>query len=91
MSNFAELVTSVIVLIVSFSAMVALRPKKGVPIWWVRLPFVGPLVTILIVTGIAVGGVLLASYFTAIDDINLSGKKAASMPIRSLPTHISLT
>ena len=86
MSNFTELASSLIVLIVSIGAMVALRPRKGVPIWWVRLPFVGPLLTILIVTGIAVGGILLASYFTSIDDINLSGKKAVSIPMWSLPT-----
>jgi hypothetical protein len=71
MSDMAELVTGVVLLCISFGALMLIRPQMGKTIWWVKKPFVGPLLSILIVAGIGLGVVFLLNYFTTIDDITI--------------------
>jgi len=73
MSNFDQLVAAIALLIGSFGSLIVLRPRHGVPFRWVTVPLVGPTVSILIVTGFVVGAVLLAGYFTTIDNVTLTG------------------
>jgi len=74
MSDKMELISGIMLLLVSLGSLVALYPRDGKPIWWIKTPFVGPSVAILIVTGVAIAAIMLASYFTNIDDVALSGK-----------------
>ena len=74
MSDKMELISGFMLLLVSLGSLVALRPRDGKTFWWLKKPFVGPSVAVFIVTGVAIAAIMLASYFTRIDDVTLSGK-----------------
>ncbi len=73
MSDSFELAIGIALLIACVGSLLALRPRNGKPYLWVTKPFVGPSVAVVIVVGAAVGAVLLASYFTTVDNLTLSG------------------
>lgn len=73
MSDLTELLTGSTLILASFAVLIALLPRKGHAVAWVRKPFVGPVMSVLIVSGLAIGVIFVASYFTTIDDIKLLG------------------
>jgi hypothetical protein len=75
MSEMAELLSGIALLCISLGVLMAVRPRKGKPIGWVRKPFVGPTLAIVLVAGIGMGTVFLANYFTTIDDMTFIRKQ----------------
>lgn len=74
MADFAQLLIGLTLLLTSFGAVIVLRPHRGKnPIPLVKMPLAGPLLASLITAGFGVGILLLASYFTTIDNLKLSG------------------
>jgi uncharacterized membrane protein len=69
-----SLVVGIILIAVSIGAVIVCRPKGGKPVWFVGKPFLAPLVSIAIVTGLALGTFEIAAHFTAIDDATIGGK-----------------
>jgi hypothetical protein len=75
MSNTSQLLVGITSLIVSSGVLVACLPQHGKTAWVVRKPFVAPALAILMICGLAIGLVEIASYFTTIDELTLSGKR----------------
>jgi hypothetical protein len=73
MSDLTQLLLGSALIIAGFGSLMAFR-IAGKTLAWVRAPFVGPSVAILIVTSLAIGSILISGYFTSIDDINVKGK-----------------
>ena len=74
MSDLAQLLIGLTLLVLSFGTVIFLRPLHGKsPSAFVKKPLMGPLLASLITTGFGVGILLLASYFTTIDNMKLSG------------------
>jgi hypothetical protein len=59
---------------ISAAAFIACLPRKGKTLRIVRVPFVAPIVSVLIIGGLALGLIEVAAYFTTIDNMTLSGK-----------------
>jgi len=74
MSDFNELLSAIVLLVVSFGMLIVFYPRNGRPRRWLTKPVIEPSATILIVTGFAIGAMLLLSYFTTLDNLNLSGQ-----------------
>ncbi len=73
MSDLSELLIGITALFISFGLVIVCLPRKGKTVWFVRTPFVAPAVSILIISGLALGLILIAAYFTTIDDATLMG------------------
>jgi uncharacterized membrane protein len=78
LSDSQELLTGVILLIVSVGALIACYPRNGKTAWFVGVPFLDPTVSILVVGGMVIGVLLIVAYFTAIDNGTVSGMVKAS-------------
>jgi hypothetical protein len=74
MSDSSELLAGIALLIVSAGVFLACLPRHGKTAWVARKPFLAPVLTILIIGGLAMGCIEILSYFTTIDDLTLSGK-----------------
>ena len=75
MSDMAELLIGSSLVIAALGLLFVSLPRRGRVAWFVRKPVLSSSVPILIITALAMGFVLLAAYFTAIDDGKLIGKK----------------
>jgi hypothetical protein len=73
LSDLSELLVGTSLLILSIGALIASLPRHGKKAWFVGTPFVEPGASILMITAFAVGLILIAAYFTTIDDATLSG------------------
>lgn len=73
MSDLAELQLGIALLVISIGALIVSLPRKGKVASFVQKPYLAPMVSIIIITGFAVGLIMLAAHFTAIDDATLSG------------------
>jgi hypothetical protein len=74
LSETSELLFGITLLVLSTGIFVACLPRNGKTVWIVRKPFLAPALTVLIIGGFAMGLIELTAYFTAVDDISLSGK-----------------
>ena len=75
MSDTTELVLGLTLVILSIGGWFACLPRHGKVHAFVKKPFVGPTLAILIICGLAVGVIEIMAYFTAVDDLTLSGKR----------------
>jgi Zn-dependent protease len=71
----SELIIGIGLLVITALLGVACYPKHGKVVALVRKPLVGPLVSILIVTGLTISVILIAAYFSNFDDLTLAGAK----------------
>jgi hypothetical protein len=74
LSDSSELLIGVTLLVVSIAIFVLCLPRRGKTAWFVRVPFLAPMVAVLLIGGFAVGLIEIAAYYTTIDDLTLSGK-----------------
>jgi hypothetical protein len=74
MSDMSQLLVGITSLIVSIGVLFACLPRHGKTAWVVQKPFAAPALAILMICGLAIGLVEIASYFTTIDELTLSGK-----------------
>jgi hypothetical protein len=73
MSDMSELLTGLTLIVISIGALFACAPRGGKSLSFVTKPFIGPGVSIVVVAGLVIGVLLIASYFTTIDDATLTG------------------
>lgn len=73
MSEWEQLVTGIALVLASIGAVYLCRPRNGKAVWFARTPFLAPMVSIVIIGGLAMGLILLAAYFTNIDVATLKG------------------
>jgi hypothetical protein len=76
MSDTSELLLGITLLVVSIGSFFALLPRNGKTAWIVQRPFLAPALTVLVITGLAIGCIEVIAYFTTVDDITLSGKSS---------------
>jgi hypothetical protein len=62
-----------VLVIFGIGALIACRPRNGKTVWFAENAFLSSAVAVLIVSGFAIGLILLASHFTTIDDATLRG------------------
>ena len=70
-----NLLPGIVLLVVTIALAVASYPRHGKTAAFVRMPFLGPLVSIAIVTGLSISLLLIAAYFSNFDDITLVSAK----------------
>ena len=75
MSNATQLFIGLALVIASIGGWFACLPRHGKVLSFVRKPFVGPTLAILIICGLALGIIEIMAYFTTVDDLTLSGKR----------------
>jgi hypothetical protein len=73
LSDTSELLFGITLVFITVGSMAICLPRNGKTAWFVHKPFLAPAVSVLIITGLALGLILLAAYFTTIDDATLSG------------------
>jgi len=73
MPDLSQLLIGIVLLIASFGLMAFCAPRRGKSAWFVGVPFLEPGVSIVLVTGIVAGLLLIVAYFTALDEATLSG------------------
>ena len=73
MSELSQLFTGLTLLVVSAVAIFILRPRHGKTVWVGRQPLLAPAASVLIIGGLAIGLILIAAYFTTIDQMTLRG------------------
>ena len=71
----SELFVGIVLLALTAGLAFACYPRHGKVVAFVRKPFVGPLVSVLIVTGLTISFILIAAYFSNFDDMTLAGAK----------------
>ncbi len=81
MSDLAELILGIALTVISIIAFIACLPRNGITKRFVRIPFIAPTVSIVIIGGLAIGLIEIAAYFTTIDDMTLSGKSSPGKPL----------
>jgi ABC-type spermidine/putrescine transport system permease subunit II len=70
-----DLLSGIVLLIITVALAIASYPRHGKTAAFVRKPFLGPLVSVAIVTGLSISLLLIATYFSNFDDITLVGAK----------------
>jgi hypothetical protein len=73
MSQMSQLLTGLSLLVASAVAVFILRPRRGEAVWVARQPLLAPAVSVLIIGGLAIGLIMIAAYFTTIDQVTLRG------------------
>jgi hypothetical protein len=76
LSETSELLLGITLLVVSIGSFIALLPRNGKTVRVVQRPFIAPVLTVLVITGLAIGCIEIIAYFTTVDDITLSGKSS---------------
>jgi len=83
MLDFTELMTGAALILISLGLVVILRQRGAKSNSWIKLPFVGPFLGVLITSGFGIGILFLVNYFTTIDDINMSGRVVGALTLSS--------
>ncbi len=70
-----DLLPGIVLLALTVGLAIASYPRNGKAAAFVQKPFLGPLVSIAIVTGLSISLLLIAAYFSNFDDLTLAGAK----------------
>lgn len=73
MSDTSQLVLGVLLTLAGVGSLIAVLPRKGRTVWFARMPFLASGVPLLMIGTFAIGLILIAAYFTTIDNATLSG------------------
>ena len=73
MSEMSDLLIGITLMFISIGSVIVWLPRNGKTAWFVGKPFLAPAISNLIVAGLAIGLILIASYFTSIDDATIAG------------------
>jgi hypothetical protein len=74
LSDSAELTLGIALVVISIVAFIASLPRHGITKRFVRMPFIAPTVSNVIIGGLAIGIIEIAAYFTTIDEMTLTRK-----------------
>jgi hypothetical protein len=74
MSDLQQLLVGVTLVVIATGLLTVWVPRGGKMAWFVEKPVLETGASLLLITTFAVGLVLLASRFTTIDNISMSGK-----------------
>ncbi|MEP7031365.1 MAG: hypothetical protein ABI830_10570 [Pseudolabrys sp.] len=86
MSDLSQLLIGGGLVLLSIGAWIACLPRGGKTRSFVTMPFLAPAVSVVIIGCFAMGLILVAAYFTTIDDATLSGKKRS----QAQPAHMTV-
>jgi hypothetical protein len=73
MTDFEQLTIGSAMVIAGLAVLFVSLPRHGKKAWFVKVPFVEPTMSILIISSFAIGLILIAAYFTTIDDATIGG------------------
>jgi hypothetical protein len=73
LSELSQLLIGVTLIFITIGLLIACLPRRGKTAWFVGKPVLAPAVTILMIATLATGFLLIAAYFTAIDEATLAG------------------
>jgi hypothetical protein len=73
LSDLSELLLGITLTVFGIGSLIAFLPRQGKTAWFARKPILAPGVPILMITAFAVGLILIAAYFTSIDEATLAG------------------
>jgi hypothetical protein len=73
--KMSELIAGIVLLMITVALVFACYPKQGKVVALIRKPFVGPFISILIVTGLTISILLIIAYFSNFDDITMTTVK----------------
>lgn len=59
--------------LIGTGSLIAVLPRNGKTAWFAKVPFLSSGVPLLMIGTFAIGLILIAAYFTTIDDATLSG------------------
>jgi hypothetical protein len=71
MSDHAELLSGIALVVVAFGVLALCIPRRGKLAWFVDVPIVESSVSIVVVAGIVLGLLFIAAHFTAIHEAAL--------------------
>ena len=81
LSDSAEFILGIALTIISIVAFIASLPRNGLTKRFVRIPFIAPTVSIVIIGGLAIGLIEIVTCFTTVDDMTLLGKFSPGKPL----------
>jgi hypothetical protein len=73
MTEFQQLLIGGVLVIAGLGVLLVSLPRHGKKAWFVKVPFLEPTMSILIISGFAVGLILIIAHFTTIDDATIGG------------------
>jgi len=73
MSDWQQLLVGGALVIAGLVVLLVSIPRHGKKAWFVKVPFLEPTMSILIISSFAIGLILIAAYFTTIDDATIGG------------------
>jgi hypothetical protein len=73
LSELSHLLTGITLIAITIGSLFACLPRRGKTAWFVGKPFLAPAVTIAMIATLAIGFLLIAAYFTTIDEATLAG------------------
>jgi len=77
------LIVGIVLLVVGIGVLLVCRPRGGKSARFVGIPFLEPGVSVLVVACLCLGLILIAGYFTGIDEATLTGMaKGSSVPLK---------
>ena len=73
MSDLSQLLIGLVLAFIGIGSVAACVPRKGNLAWFVGKPFLEPGVPVAMIATSAIGLILIAAYFTTIDNASLAG------------------
>ncbi len=73
MTDLSQLLIGTTLVFIGCGSLIACIPRRGKTAWFVGKPFLESGVSVLLIFTFAIGFLLLAAYFTTIDDATLAG------------------
>jgi hypothetical protein len=73
-----NLFIGIVLFVASIAVVLACRPRRGKTVWFVGKPLLAPLVSIVVVAGLAYGVFMVAAHFSDINEGTIGGKKRRS-------------
>ncbi len=73
MSDLSQILIGLTLTIIGIGSVILSIPRRETTAWFVGKPFLEPGVPIVIIATLAIGLILVASYFTTIDTVTLIG------------------
>lgn len=74
LSELSQLTIGIALVLISLGTLVVCLPRKGKTARFVKTPFLAPAISVVMICELALGLILLAAYFTTIDNATLSGR-----------------
>ena len=68
-----NLLIGIALIVIGIGSVFACVPRGGKKVWFVGNPVLEPVLPVLMIAAVVLGGVLVAGHLTTIDDITMAG------------------